>query len=239
LKQLLKPAVRNILSGILIILPLITTVYIFIQFFDMADSILPSFVHRVAPSIPATWIPGLGLAAIVVVAFFTGLAAKNYLGRKIIEVGNRTISGIPLVNKVYLAVQQVLDSITGQAKIFDRVVLVEFPRPGSYTLAFLTAPATGEIAQKVGEDTVAVFVPTSPAPTQGFLIFVPTSSVIPLAMNAETALKVVLSAGMLTPEKQQRTQHLYTSTPKSHRKWNWLRFSRREQNPDAFRDPRD
>jgi uncharacterized membrane protein len=200
-----KQTIRNTFSGIFLIIPLVTTLYVFIILFQKADSALPQIFHFIFPkTIPRTWSPGIGIFLTLLIAYFIGLLAKNYLGRKIISIGNALIATIPLVNKVYLGIQQIMDAFSGKRKkVFEKTVLVRFPLEGSYSIGFMTADASPEISRATGEQMVCVFLPTTPNPTSGYLLVVPKANIIPLEINTETALKMVMSAGVLSSEQMK------------------------------------
>jgi uncharacterized membrane protein len=230
---------NNIVAGVLLLLPLVTTVYVFFILFQKIDSFLPTLFHTVLPFLPPDWIPGIGLFFVLLIAYFVGLGAKNYFGRFVIDTGNAIIARIPLLNKVYLGVQQIVDAVArGNKGLFQRAVLIEYPKKYSYCIAFVTSDAKGEIPQRTGLDMVSVFVPTTPNPTSGFLLYLPKSEIIELDMNVETAVKTVVSAGMVNPDIFKKTNHMYT-IPSQIRGWNWLRIFKRERTKGPGQDPRD
>lgn len=227
----------NIIAGVLLLIPSVTTIFVFFKIFGLIDSILPTALHTVLPVFPKDWIPGVGVLLILLLTYFVGLAAKNYIGRMMIESGNAVIARIPFLNKLYVGVQQVLDSIVGNKKrLFERAVLIEYPKANSYCIGFVTARTTGEIPRKVNAEMVSVFVPTTPNPTSGFLLFIPESEVIDLDMGVETAVKTVMSAGMVNADQLRKTSHMY-AIPKQLKNWNWLGIFRKHGQRNA--DPRD
>ncbi len=230
---------RNIVTGFILMIPLATTLVVVLWVFDKADSLIPSIFHTVFPFFPQEWITGLGLVLLLVICYFVGLAAKNYIGRIIIDTGNAFISSIPLVNKIYLGVQQVIDSVAGQKKkLFERAVLIEYPKEDSYCIGFVTADTTGEIPRKIDQEMVSVFVPTTPNPTSGFLLFLPKSEIIELEMNVETAIKTVMSAGMVNTDHIKSTNHMYT-LPKQLKNFNWMGIFKGNKGKLPSSDPRD
>ncbi len=230
----------NIVAGILLLIPSVTTIYVFVKLFALVDSILPSLSHAILPFLPEKWgIPGIGVIVILIFSYFVGLAAKNYFGRMIIDTGNAIISSIPLLNKIYLGIQQVIDSVSGQKKnLFEKAVLLQYPKKDSYCIGFMTADTTGEIPQKTGQDMVSIFVPTTPNPTSGFLLFLPRSEIIILDMNVETAIKIVMSAGMVNTDQIKKTNHMYT-LPRHIKNFNWLRMFGKKGRNSPPPDPRD
>jgi uncharacterized membrane protein len=217
----------NVVTGILVLLPVVTTAYVFYKFFVMVDSALPSFVHALLPQFPERWVPGIGLILLLLLSYFVGLAAKNYVGKIIIDTGNALIARIPMLNKLYLGVQQILDAMVAQKKrAFERAVLVEYPKENSWCIAFVTADTSGEIPRKTGRELVSLFVPTTPNPTSGFLLFVPRDQVIDLEMSIETAIKLVMSAGMISAENINETDHLY-ALPDRFKNFKWTNIFKR------------
>ena len=143
-----------------------------------------------------------------------------------------------MLNKIYLGVQQIIDSVAGNKKnLFEKAVLIEYPKKDSYCIGFVTADTTGEIPEKTGSEMVSVFVPTTPNPTSGFLLFIPKADAIGLEMSVETAVKLVMSAGMVNTDHLKQTNHLYT-LPKQLKHFNWTRIFRRERSAPGI-DPRD
>jgi uncharacterized membrane protein len=219
---------------------LVTTLYVVLYFFNFVDNILPKSLHSVFSFVPEDWPPFLGAILVVVIAYFVGVGAKNYFGRLIIDTGNAIIANIPLMNKIYLGVQQVIDAAAGaNKKLFEKAVLIQYPKKDSYCIAFVTSHASGEIPAKAGRPMLSVFVPTTPNPTSGFLLYVPEAEVIELEMNVETAVKTVMSAGMVNPDQLKQTNDMYT-IPRQLKKWNWTRIFRRgAKRDDISLDPRD
>lgn len=242
MSKLLAKIRGNVIAGVLLLLPLVTTAYVFFKFFLIVDKALPELLHNL-PAIggvfPEKWPFGLGIILTLLVAYFAGLAAKNVLGGLIIQAGNGIISGIPILNKVYLGIQQILDAIvSGNRKMFERPVLIQYPKEHSYCIAFVTGDTSGEIPQRVGGEMVSVFLPTTPNPTSGFLLFLPKSEVIELDMTVETAIKLIMSAGMVSADKIKETQHLYT-LPSSLKGFNWLRSLRLRRKGRSNSEPTD
>ena len=233
IKITLKQMRTKVVTGILVLLPVVTTGYVFFKFFVMVDSVLPNLVHALIPAFPEKWLPGIGLVLLLLLSYFVGVAAKNYVGKVIIETGNALIARIPLLNKLYLGVQQILDAMVAQKKrAFERAVLVEYPKQDSWCVAFVTADTTGEIPRKTGRELVSLFVPTTPNPTSGFLLFVPRDQVIDLEMSTETAIKLVMSAGMISAENINETDHLY-AIPDRLKNFDWTRIFKRSEPGDS------
>ncbi|MCI0471004.1 MAG: DUF502 domain-containing protein [Candidatus Aminicenantes bacterium] len=226
MKKFLKQIRGNIVTGVLLLIPSVTTIYVFIKLFGLVDSILPNLFHIIFPFLPKNWIPGFGAVLIILISYFVGLGAKNYFGKLILDTGNALIAKIPLINKIYMGIQQIVDTFSGQKKnLFEKVVLVQYPKKDSYCIGFVTSYSTGEIEKKINSEMVSVFIPTTPNPTSGFLLYLPTSEVIVLEMNVETAIKAIMSAGVVNSDHLKRTNHMYTM-PQELKNFNWLRMFR-------------
>jgi uncharacterized membrane protein len=229
---------NNVIAGTLILLPLVTTIYVFYKLFVLIDSILPHFTHAFLPYVTVHWFPGAGALVIIFIALATGVLARNYIGRMIIVSGNRMIANIPMISKVYVAVQQVLDSVArSDKKIFKRVVLVEFPQPGMYALGFVTSERSGEIQRKTSTDMLGIFIAKAPNPLTGFLLYVSPSKIIEIDMTVEVAFKLVMSAGVVNPDTLRKTDHLY-QYPGQSGEMNWTKIFKRQRDIPPH-DPRD
>lgn len=189
---------KNIITGIFVIIPLALSLWIVIKIFLMVDN----WIYSLLPvSFEEHMVPGVGFIIFLVIAYIIGLLTKFYIGRKIIDLGNALISGIPFFNKIYRAIQQIVDSIANpNKKVLEKVVLIEYPQKGSYCLGFMTSSKCEESMAKIDPTMVSVFLPTSPNPTTGFLIFIPASKITEIEMAPETAIKLILSFGILTPD---------------------------------------
>ena len=194
----------NLLAGILFLTPVLATFFFLRLLFNWVDGFLRFLPPSLRPEnfLPFR-IPGLGLILLFVVVLTTGFLVRNYLGRKLVSIWDRIIEAIPLVNKLYLAVKQLVETIFNRSpQDFQRVVLVEFPREGSYALGFVTGVATGETQRKTRQKVLNVFVPTTPNPTSGFVLMIPEQSVIPMEMGVEDAFKLLVSGGIISPDKK-------------------------------------
>ena len=194
----------NLLAGILFLTPVLATFFFLRFLFNWVDGILQFLPPPLRPeNILPFRIPGLGLIMLFATLVLTGFLVRNYLGRKLVHVWERIIDSIPLVNKLYLAVKQLVETIFNRSpQDFQRVVLVEFPKEGSYALGFVTGIATGETQRKTSHNVLNVFVPTTPNPTSGFFLMVPEQSVIPMEMGVEDAFKLLVSGGIISPDKK-------------------------------------
>ncbi len=193
----------NLVAGILVLVPLMATVFFLRLFVTWVDKIWTIFPDGWRPDeVLPFQIPGLGLLFLLAVLFVSGVFVRNFIGSKLLALWEWFLSKIPFVSWFYIAVKQLLETIAlGTSKEFKRVVLVEYPRRGIYALAYVTGTATGEVQQKTSKDCINVFLPTTPNPTSGFYLIVPEDEVITLEMSVEDSFKLLMSGGILSPEK--------------------------------------
>jgi len=193
---------RWFFTGLVLLIPVLVTVYLFLAVVRSMDGML----HLVpAPYQPdqllGFHIPGLGVLLTLVVILLTGMIGASFIGRWFVRCGEKIVDRIPLVRSVYGAIKHVLKTVLQDNKdAFRRVVLIEYPRPGLFVLAFVAGADKGEVQHRTGEQVVAVFVPTTPNPTSGFLLYVPEKDTIPLDMSVEDGMKCVISAGVISPK---------------------------------------
>ena len=195
-KALLLRLRRYLLTGIVVIAPVGVTVFVLWWIFARLDQILGRIFAAVGLRIP-----GLGLLALVLTVVGVGWVAQQTIGRQLINISRDLLMKFPLTKSIYSAASQLTEQIVGEKKrFFKTCVLVEYPRPGCWVVGFLTAEGAGEISGLTKRDTVAVFIPTTPNPTSGYLAFVPRSDIQPLRMSVEEGFKLVISGGAVTPE---------------------------------------
>ncbi|WP_022697997.1 MULTISPECIES: DUF502 domain-containing protein [Euryhalocaulis] len=195
---------RNyLLAGIAVATPLTITAWLVITVISLFDRIFKPLVPSVYN--PETYlpfaIPGLGLVFALIFLTMLGAIAANILGRTAIGWGERILGRLPLIRNIYGAVKQIIDTIISQReRSFQDVALIEYPKEGSWALCFVTATAKGEVAEKLGDDYVGVFIPTTPNPTSGYLLYEKRSNLKILDMSVEEGAKLIISAGLVTPE---------------------------------------
>jgi uncharacterized membrane protein len=196
-KRLLLRLRRWFLTGLVVITPLGLTALILRAIFVRLDAVLGDVLRPLV----GREIPGLGLLALIVLILAVGVAAQSLVGWQLIRVGQRVVARIPLVSKIYLAFQQILEVVVrgDRPRIFREVVLVEYPRVGLWSLGFVTAENRGEVDARVGKGIVNVFFPTSPNPVTGWFVCVPETEVVRLDMSVEDGIKMVISAGAFVP----------------------------------------
>lgn len=192
---------RYFITGILAILPVGITAWVLYKIFVTVDTAMRPWTAR--------WlgfeIPGIGFAATIVAVFIVGVFASNIIGRTIIHRFEEFFAKVPLFSRIYIAVKQIGESVIGsRKKLFRRVVLFEYPRRGSWAMGFVTSEHTGVLHRRTDKPYFHVFVPTTPNPTSGFLLFLPAEDLIDLDMSVEDGLKLVISGGAVSPETHQR-----------------------------------
>ena len=203
----LKNAIKkNLVAGILIILPISITFYIIFLLVRVVDRILGVLPPKYNPQTYLPFnIPGVGVFFAVIIIFMVGLLARNYIGSKLIEFWENMVNKIPFIRTIYVAIKQLGETIfTKKEKDFKRVVLIEYPRKGIFTLAFTTGIGEGEIQQKTKRRVLNIFVPTTPNPTSGFYLLAPEDEIKFLDMGVEDAFKLIISGGMATPERNKK-----------------------------------
>jgi uncharacterized membrane protein len=192
---------RYLIAGILVWLPLGVTVLVVRFVVTLMDQSLLLLPQEYRPeALLGFSIPGLGVVLSILAILVTGILAANFFGRRLLAFSESLLSRIPLVRSVYAGVKQVAETVfspTGQS--FRKVLLVEYPRRGMWTLAFQTGTDVGEAQAKTGEDVVNVYVPTTPNPTSGFFIMVPRRDVVELNMSVDEGLKMIISMGVVVP----------------------------------------
>ncbi len=190
------------ITGLLIWVPLAITVWVL--------NLLIGTLDQTLTWLPASWlprywvgrdIPGMGVALTALVIFITGLLARNFIGERLVRAWEHLLSRIPIVRGIYSSVKQVSDTILSpDGNAFRQAVLVQYPRPGVWTIAFQTGSPSAEILKHVPTEMISVYVPTTPNPTSGFFLMMPREQVKVLKMSVDEALKYVVSMGVVTPE---------------------------------------
>ena len=196
---------NHFLTGLVIVGPVTLTIYLTLWFVGWADSWVKPFIpKRYSPDayLPFT-LPGFGMIVAIVFITLLGALTANLVGRSVVGYGESLLARMPFVRTVYRALKQIFETVLAErGQSFQKVALLEFPRRGAWAIVFVTAEARGEIAAKMagGDDMVAIFMPSTPNPTTGYLVYVPRSDLVMLDMSVEEAAKLVISAGLVTPE---------------------------------------
>ena len=200
---------KYLITGLLVWLPLTVTIWVLQAVLGVLDGVFGAVLSATQVMLPAEAhaplealrrVPGLGVLVLLAALLMTGAFAANIVGQWWLRQGNRLLNKIPIVKSIYNSVKQVSDTLfssSGQA--FREAVLVQYPRQGSWTIAFVTGRPSGEVAQHIGHEHVSVYVPTTPNPTSGFFLMVPRADVVHLRMSVDEALKYVISMGVVGP----------------------------------------
>ncbi len=195
---------RYFITGLLVLVPLVITVWVLKALIGTMDQSLLL--------LPVSWrpesqlgfsIPGLGTLLTLLIVLVTGIIATNFFGKRIILFWEGLLARVPVVKSIYYSVKQVSDTLfsdSGQA--FRQALLVQYPREGSWTIAFLTGQPGGDVTNHLKGDYVSVYVPTTPNPTSGFFLMMPKDDVIELDMSVDDALKYIISMGVVTPDNR-------------------------------------
>ena len=193
----------NFFTGLIIVAPVVITLYLIWTVVKFIDT-------RVVPLVPSAYnpstylgqdIPGFGVVIFLIVTAVIGSLAKGLFGRQIIRVWENLVGRTPVVRSVYSGLKQIVETVLSQTSSnFQQACMIEYPRKGIWAIAFVSTSSSGEVLKKSGEtDMLSVFLPTTPNPTSGFLLFVPRSEVVILSMSVEEAAKLVISAGLVVP----------------------------------------
>jgi uncharacterized membrane protein len=197
---------KYIITGLLIWIPLGITILVIKLMVDLMD--------KTIVLLPPSWrpeavfgfdIPGLGIVIGAMIIFITGFILTNIAGRRLIKFWESFLDRIPLVRSIYSSVKQVTQTIlSSDSNTFNEVLLIEYPRKGIWTLCFKTSDSPKTFNDTTGDELITVFVPTTPNPTSGFILFVPKTDVKKMDLDVEDALKLVMSLGVVTPESKER-----------------------------------
>ena len=206
----LSARLRNyFLAGILVTAPIAITIYLTYSFLSMIDSrvrhlipfelVFPMEYRDIA-------IPGVGIIVAIVFFILVGWFARNFMGRLVIRLSEYVVERLPIISSIYGAIKQILETVmASKSQAFREVVMMEYPRQGVWSIGFVTGESKGEVQDKTDATTVNVFVPTTPNPTSGYLLFVPKKELIYLDMTVEQGVKLVVSAGIISPDEMDYT----------------------------------
>ena len=187
-----------LLTGMLIWVPVVITIWVIGVVVNTLEGVVPAFLSPQA--LFGLEIPGFRMLLVLLVLLVTGMLGANFFGKRIFGLSEKILGRIPLVRSIYQSVKQVSDTLlapNGQA--FREAVMIRYPHQGSWSIAFLTGAPSGEVAANLDGDFVSVYIPTTPNPTSGFFLLMPRSEVIPLKMSVDTALKYIVSMGVVSP----------------------------------------
>jgi uncharacterized membrane protein len=239
------PRIRTyFLAGVLVTAPLAITFAVAWWLIELVD-------RNIVPMIPAHWnpdtylretigieigLPGLGLLILFIVITLIGALTAGFLGRMVLSFGESILARMPVIRSVYGAIKQILETVLKQqSDAFRQAVLIEYPRRGIWAIGFITGTTEGEVQSLVREEVVNVFLPTTPNPTSGFLLFVPSKDIVILNMGVEEAVKMVISGGIVTPPDRRSAAEKATPrvSAETYEKLDISRESRRDDiNPN-------
>ncbi len=190
------------LTGIVVSAPVGITIWLIWLFIAFVDrSVVPLIPDAYNPSdVLGVSVPGIGVIVVLIVVTFIGFMVTNFFGRYMVRFGERMVARVPVVRTIYGVIKQIFDAVLAQSEgAFRDVVLIEYPRKGIWVIGFITSNTEGEVQRVTPDDMVNVFLPTTPNPTSGFLLFVPRKDCIVLNMTVEEGVKLVISGGIVSP----------------------------------------
>jgi uncharacterized membrane protein len=193
---------KYFITGLLILVPLAITLWVLNLIIGTMDQSLLLLPERWRPeAIIGFHIPGLGTILTLLVVLLTGLATRNFIGKQVVHVWESLLIRIPVVKSIYSSVKQVSDTLfSSSGNAFRKAMLVQYPREGTWTIAFLTGVPGGDVKNHLRGDYISVYVPTTPNPTSGFFLMMPRADAIELDMSVDEALKYIVSMGVVSPE---------------------------------------
>jgi len=200
---------KYFLTGLLVVLPALVTLYLFISLFSFFDNIIGRYISRITLHYLGYKIPGLGLLLFIVLIFATGFFATNFIGKRFLRFFEQFFFRFPIIKKIYPAAKQITEFLFSQ-KIeghLQKVALVEYPRKGVYTIGFVTNKSPEEVIRRTtGQELLNVLIPTVPNPITGFVLCFPRSEVIILDMSIEDGIKFAVSGGVYSPKELPKVQ---------------------------------
>ena len=200
---------KYLITGLLIWVPLVITVWVLSFLVDTLDQ---SLLLLPVSWQPRSWIgfhiPGLGVLMTLAVVLATGVLAANIIGQRMVQYWEGLLARIPIFKSLYFSVKQVSDTLFSSSGLaFRKALLVQYPRQGSWTIAFLTGQPGGDVANHLKGDYVSVYVPTTPNPTSGFFLMMPVADVVELDISVDAALKYIISMGVVPPDDRSATSN--------------------------------
>lgn len=210
---------RYLVTGLILWVPLGITIWVLTLIVSTLDKTLLLIPEQYRPeTLLGFTIPGLGVVLTFIILLVTGVLTRNFVGQKMVRAWDGVLRRIPVVKSIYSGVKQVSDTLfsdTGQA--FRKALLIEFPSPGSYTIAFMTGTPSGEVLRRLPGDHVSVYVPTTPNPTSGYFLLIPKDKTQELEMSVDEALKYIVSMGVVGPGNQSAKSASAAARSHAHR----------------------
>ena len=191
-----------IVAGLLVWIPLGLTIFVIKLLIDLLGQTYLLIPPALRPeNLIGTEIPGIGVIVAIIVVLLTGLITANYFGKSIVKAWDSFLDRIPLIRSIYSPLKKFSELVlSDQTQSFSKVLLIEYPRKGIYSLCFQTSKELGEVQNQAGEEMVCVYIPTTPNPTSGYIVLVPQNEVKELKMGVEDALKMIISLGVVVPD---------------------------------------
>ena len=204
--MLKKKMKRIFLTGLAVVIPAGLTLYILTFIIDMMDNLLRVIpLHYQPDNLFGIHISGLGAIVTVILIFICGLVTTSYLGKRLVVFGERIVGKIPFVRSIYQAIKRIADGLfMDRAQSFKKVVIVEYPRRGVYSIGFITGTPNGEIQERLGRKSpcIGIYIPCALTPTTGVFVMVPQDELIEVSMSVEEAFTLIISAGIVTPQER-------------------------------------
>ena len=191
---------RYLVAGVLVWLPILATIWVVSFMLQIMDRTLLLLPHSYRPeALVGFALPGIGAVFALIVLLLTGLLVTNLIGRRLVVWGEEFLNRIPVVRTVYGGVKSFTESVFSQSNSFRKVVMIEYPRPGAWSIGFMTADDVPEVSDKLGEAYAAVYVSAALNATAGYLVMVPRRQVIELDMSVDAAMKMIITCGVVVP----------------------------------------
>ena len=205
---------KYLLAGLLVLVPIGITIWVLHFLITSLDQTILLLPMHWRPMWDGELVPGFGIILAFVLLLVTGVIASNVFGKQFVKAWDSLVQRIPVVGAVYKSVKQLTDPVLSEnGQAFSKAVLIEFPHPGLHSIAFLTNKVEGELRDKLGEDHVAVYIPTTPNPTGGYMLLVPKAKLVPLDMSVDQALKYIISMGVAAPPPTQGELARWAAAP--------------------------
>jgi len=200
---------RYLVAGVLVWLPILATVWVVAALLHIMDRTLLLLPAALRPEVLVGFrLPGLGAVFALIVLLLTGLLVTNLIGRRLVIWGEEVLNRIPLVRTVYGGVKSFAESVFSQSKAFRKVVMIEYPRAGVWSIGFLTAEDVPEVSEKMGEPHMAVYVSLALSATAGHLVILPRRQVVELDMSVDAAMRMIITCGVVVPPASGKSPSL-------------------------------
>jgi len=191
---------RYLVAGVLVWLPILATLWVITFIVGLMDSILTWLPERYQPlALVGFRLPGFGIVIALVVLLTTGLIVSNLIGKRLVQYWDGVIRRIPLVRSIHGGVKSFAESVFSTSNSFRKVVMIQYPRMGMWSIGFITAEDVAEIHDRTGVPHACVYIPTTPNPTSGFIVMVPSTEVVELQMTVDSAMKMIITCGVVMP----------------------------------------